>query len=376
MSRESLDYHGHKCYTITKMTKKDETVKMANANFHMEFIKVDTEREGMRLYDAKSAPLRLYGVFHDGKCYRRLPENVAEATNPGVVGLSKNTAGGRVRFTTDSPYVFIKTVYNSAHVMTHMPLSGSSSFDMYVYEDGKEIYDSTFRAPMPEETVGGYESIRDWGTRKMRTVNINFPLYNDVDELYIGLDENAAVEPAPDYKYEKPIVYYGSSITQGGCASRPGTCYQGFVTRHFDINHVNLGFSGNARAEDAIAEYIAGLDMSAFVYDYDHNAPTKEHLAQTHERMFGKIREKNPTLPIIMMSRPRFKKSIDELSRFEIIKRTYENAKAECDKNVYLIDGSELCLDNENTVDGCHPTDYGFKCMADRLIKELSKIIK
>ncbi len=349
---------------------------MANASFHMEFIKVDTEREGMRLYDAKSAPFRLYGVFHDGKCYRRLPENVAEATSAAVAGLAKNTAGGRIRFRTDSPYLLLKCVYGSAHVMTHMPLTGSSGFDLYQYVDGKEEYVSTFRPPQPENSVGGYEAIRELGTREMRTFNINFPLYNSVDELYIGLDENAAVLPAPDYKYEKPIVYYGSSITQGGCASRPGTCYQGFVTRHFDINHVNLGFSGNARAEDAIADYIAGLDMSVFVYDYDHNAPTAEHLEATHERMFKKIRAAHPDMPIIMMSRPKFTKSKDEAARFEIIKRTYENAKAAGDDFVYLIDGSELCLDNENTVDGCHPTDYGFKCMADRLIKELSKIIK
>ena len=349
---------------------------MINANFHMEFIKVDTEREGMKLYDAKSAPFRLYGVFHDGERYRRVPADVAEATNPGVFGHAKHTAGGRVRFITDSPYVFIKAVYDKAHVMTHMPLSGSSSFDMYVYEDGKQVYSSTFRAPMPEETVGGYESIRDWGSKQMRTININFPLYNSVDELYIGLDENATVEPAPDYKYEKPIVYYGSSITQGGCASRPGTCYQGFVSRHFDINYINLGFSGSAKGEDAISDYIAGLDMSIFVYDYDHNAPTTEHLAQTHEKMFKNVRAKHPDIPIIMMSRPNIRKSSGEDKRNEVIKRTFANAVAAGDKNVYFIDGRELALDYDNTVDGCHPTDYGFKCMADRLIKELTKIIK
>lgn len=342
----------------------------------MEFIKVDTEREGMRLYDAKSAPLRLYGVFHDGERYRRVPKDVAEATSAGVAALAKNTAGGRVRFTTDSPYVFIKAVYGKAHVMTHMAITGIAGFDMYQYVGGKEIFDSTFRPPLPEETVGGYEAVREWGTKRMRTLSINFPLYNSVDELYIGLDENAVIEPAPDYRYEKPIVFYGSSITQGGCASRPGTCYQGFVTRHFDINHVNLGFSGNAKGEDAIAEYIAGLDMSAFVYDYDHNAPTAEHLEATHERMFLKIREKNPTLPVIMMSRPKLSKSADEQRRNEIIKATLEKAQARGDKNVYFIDGRELALDYDNTVDGCHPTDYGFKCMADRLIKELEKIIE
>ena len=137
---------------------------MSNANFHMEFIKVNTEREGMKVFDIKKeSAFRIYGVFHDGERYRRVPADVAEATNPGVFGHAKSTAGGRVRFTTDSPYVFIKVVYDNAHVMTHMPLTGSSGFDMYQYAYGKETFDSTFRPPQPEQTVGGYEAIREWG---------------------------------------------------------------------------------------------------------------------------------------------------------------------------------------------------------------------
>lgn len=347
---------------------------MSNANFHMEFIKCSTEREGMKLYDAKCEPFRIYGVFHDGERYRRVPKQIAEATSVGVELLAKNTAGGRVRFATDSPYVFIKAVYGKAHVMTHMAVTGIAGFDLYQYHNGKEVYDSTFRPPLPEETVGGFEAIREWGTRRMRYININFPLYNSLRELYIGLDEGSVLECAPDYKYECPIVFYGSSITQGGCASRPGTAYQPIVTRHFDVNHINLGFSGNAKGEDAIANYIASLDMSMFVYDYDHNAPSADHLQATHEKMFLKIREAHPNLPIIMMSRPKFSLSSDEKRRLSIIETTYKNAISRGDKNVYFIPGYELCRDNDNTVDGCHPTDYGFRCMADRLIAEIEKI--
>ncbi len=342
---------------------------------HMEQISIGIAREGLKLYDAKKSPFRLYGVWHDGKRYRRVPKDYAEATSAGVAECAEKTAGGRVRFITDSPYIVIKCVYAEMNVMTHMALCGIAGFDMYTYVGNKELYTTTFRPPHPSEIKGGFEGVYDFSDAKERMLNINFPLYNEVEELYIGIKEGSVLKPAADYKYEKPIVYYGSSITQGGCASRPGTTYQGFVTRHFDINHINLGFSGNARGEEAIGDYIASLDMSVFVYDYDHNAPSKEHLLATHEPMFKKIRKAHPDLPIIMMSRPKFIKTDDEIIRNEIIKKTYDNAKAASDENVYFISGTELCLDNENTVDGCHPTDYGFKCMADKLIALLEKIL-
>ena len=171
-------------------------------------------------------------------------------------------------------------------------------------------------------------------------------------------------------------MYYGSSITQGGCASRPGMSYQAIVSRRFDYDYINLGFSGNAKAEDTIIDYIKNLDMSIFIYDYDHNAPTVEHLANTHEKMFKAIREAHPNLPIIMMSRPKFKLTDLEEQRLEIIKTTYNNAIASGDKNVYLITGKELTAlcGNEGTVDNCHPTDFGFASMAKAVGDVIEKI--
>jgi hypothetical protein len=200
----------------------------------------------------------------------------------------------------------------------------------------------------------------------MKEVTINMPLYSEVDKFYIGLDEDAVVEAPMPYKLEKPFVSYGSSITQGACASRPGSCYQHILTRRFDTDHINLGFSGSARAQVEMAEYVANLDMSLFIYDYDYNADDPEFLEATHERMFTLVREKNPDLPIIMMSRPKFYLDSEELKRVEIIKKTYENARANGDKNVYFIDGRELCkyCENEGLVDNIHPTDYGFASMA------------
>ena len=153
--------------------------------------------------------------------------------------------------------------------------------------------------------------------------------------------------------------------------------YENIISRRLNADYINLGFSGNAKGEREIAEYVSELKMSCFVYDYDHNAPSVEHLKSTHERMFKIIREKNPELPIVMMSRPKFRLYGHEVERLNVIKETYNNALKSGDKNVYLIEGPELMelAGNDGTVDGCHPNDLGFASMAKVLGDLLKKII-
>ena len=323
-------------------------------------------------YDVKSEPFSVHGVFYENGKFRRMNEDVAKGVSEGVYWLHSNTAGGRVRFKTDSKYVAIYTKMSNIGKMPHFALTGSAGFDLYI----NERYYKSFVPPF--DITDGYEGVIEFSSKKMREITINFPLYSDVNELYIGLSEKATVEKASEYRVEKPIVYYGSSITQGGCASRPGNSYQAIVTQKLGINHINLGFSGNAKAEKEISDYICSLDMSAFVFDYDHNAPTIEHLESTHERMFKEIRELKPNLPIIIMTRPKYDLTREEKIRREIIKRTYENAKNNGDNDVYFIDGKSLmrlCHD-EGTVDACHPNDLGFYSMAMAVIKVLKNEVK
>ena len=323
-------------------------------------LKVETkiEKEGLKFYDAKCEPFKIYGVYYDGERYRRMPQELGDKLGYWSSVLSKNTAGGRVRFRTNSSYIAISRK-GEMDTMPHMSATGSSGFDLYF----GTRYIRTFVPPVAK--CDFFESIIETDDHGMKEVTINFPLYSEVEELYVGLDENALVEAPTPYRIETPVVFYGSSITQGGCASRPGTCYQPYVTRKFDCNHINMGFSGSAKAEVEMAEYIANLDMSMFVYDYDHNAPTLSHLIETHERMYKIVREKHPEIPIIMMSRPKLYLDAEEEQRVEIIKKTLDNAKAAGDKNIYFIDGRDLCkyCGNEGTVDGCHPTDFGFASM-------------
>jgi len=326
-------------------------------------VKTNIGKDDVRFYNVDDTPFKIYGVYKENGKYRRMPEKIAQNVSEGIYRLHTSTAGGRVKFKTDSKSVAIYARMDRVAKMPHFAFSGSIGLDLYV----SDRYIKTFVPPCDIEE--GYESIVEFENNELREITINFPLYSSVKNLYVGVEEGSALKEATPYKNTKPMVFYGSSITQGGCASRPGMSYQSILSRRFNYDFINLGFSGNAKAEDGIIEYIKNLDMSVFVYDYDHNAPTAEHLAETHEKMFEAIRKENPNLPIIIMSRPKFNLTDEEKKRRSIIETTYKNAISKGDKNVYIIDGkalTQLCRD-EGTVDNCHPTDFGFASMAKAL---------
>ncbi len=352
-----------------------KSLKDVDKNFE---VKTNINVEGIRFYDPKNAPFSIYGVTYVDGAYRRLPEDVAKATSDSVHFLSTNTAGGRIRFMTDSRYVAVQTKMSVVTKMAGFAMTGSSAFDIYAENADGYVYNNSM---MPYFNFSdGYESIiylpENTAEDKMREITLNFPLYSSVEEVYVGVDENARLEAAPEYRVTCPVTFYGSSITQGGCASRPGNSYQCLLSREFGFDFVNLGFSGSALAEDAIADYISSLETSLFVYDYDYNAPTAEHLAATHEKLFLKFREAHPNTPVIMMSRPVYVLDRSNRERVDIIRRTYENAKARGDNNVYFVTGPELMAlaGCEGLVDACHPNDLGFASMARALSPVFEKI--
>lgn len=337
-------------------------------NFEVKTVVEDT----LNFFSSLETPFHIHGLISTPKGFARMPEETAAAVNEGVFSLFRNTAGGRLRFRTNSPKVAIRAKMANIGKMPHFALTGSAGFDLY---EGT-IYRGTFVPPFDIEN--GYESMIVLPGIQERELTVHFPLYSDVLSLEIGLCAGASLLPAADYCKKLPVVYYGSSITQGGCVSRPGNCYENIISRRLDCDHINLGFSGSARGEDAMADYIAGLPMSIFVYDYDYNAPSVEHLQNTHEPMFRRIRRKNPLLPVIMISRPQPNPTAEELVRRDIIKSTCENAISAGDKNVYFIDGStmlHLFGGDGGTVDNCHPNDLGFMCMAKSIGAVVEQIL-
>ena len=338
----------------------------ANMNFAN---KLDIE--GLIYRDISEAPFRLYGLLFENGEYFRLHEKAAKDTSDNVYDMYKTSTGARLRFVSDSPYVAIRAVLSRTERIPNMTFIGTIGFDLYA--DG--AYAGTF---VPSVTENAYEAIVKLPDAKQREFTIHFPLYANLESLEIGLDEKASLAPASDYDIEAPVVFYGSSITNGACASRPGMAYPAQVGRMLNANHHNLGFGGSARGEKAICEYIAAMKMSAFVLDYDYNAYNPEHLEETHEPFFKLIREKNPDLPILMISAPKPERDASWQRRYETIKKTYENAIAAGDKNVYFLDGGAPLreIGQEFLVDGIHPSDLGFYFMAKAVSEILRPILK
>ncbi len=322
--------------------------------------------------DVTEPPFSVHGLMSDENGFYRIPYEVAAEANEGVRGLNLHTAGGRVRFCTDADRIVLRAKMRDISKMPHFALTGSTGFDLYA--DG--VYKGTFMPP--QDIEGGFSAELFTGEGGLREITVHFPLYSGVTKLELGFPPGSRIEKAAPYAIQPPVVYYGSSITQGGCASRPGNSYQNILSRLLSCDHINLGFSGSAKGERCIAEYIAGLEMSAFVLDYDHNAPTPEHLEATHCAFFNIIREKNPDLPVFMLSRPQPNPNDEELIRRDIVKRTWETAVRNGDENAYFIDGTQMLNifgGDSGTVDNCHPNDLGFYCMAKALEPSLKSAL-
>ena len=346
-------------------------------NFRLETIK----ETNVMWRNARDSAFSLHGVFYseeEGR-YRRVPKTVAESVSAGVAYLSTCTAGGRLRFTTDSQYVAIKALIPVVGPMRHMTLCGSAGFSLYENGKFKGIYSLEY-AQIQQQIEGkiAYEGILYFRTNGMKEVELYFPLYNGVCELFIGVNEDSCVQPMPYTNGRKPIVFYGSSITQGGCASRPGNDYISHLSRWLNTDIINLGFSGNGKGEKEIRDYIAGLDVSAFVMDYDHNSPTVASLEETHYPLYRTFRDAHPDAPVLFVTKPDFENDPNEPSRRAVIEKNYQRALAEGDTRVGYVDGETLFQTEDRdacTVDRCHPNDLGFYRMAEVILPTMQAIL-
>lgn len=340
------------------------------------------ETEGIVFHDVRTADVDFYGLYRplEAPEFCRMPQNVADAVSDGVAALNHNTAGGRLRFCTNSRKIVVSVRQTGEKDPSpHHAFINTAGFDLYVVENGRQRFWSCMIPPIGR--TNGYEAQAKFPTDDMREFVLNFPTFDGVLELSLGLEEGAALTRGGKYRLDKPVVFYGSSITQGACASRPGNIYENILSRRLDIDYTDLGFSGRARGEKAMAEYIAALPAAAYVVDYDHNAPTVDHLEATHEPFVRILREKNPLTPILLISRPNhpitpiaFEKTP---VRRQIIRSTYEKLVAEGDRNIYFLDGQtffekygDCCI-----VDGVHPNDLGMVCMADGIEPILRRIL-
>lgn len=331
----------------------------------------------MKTYTLFDPPLKVYGapLFEKEKSLSRLPEDLINKL-PHLSHLGRRCAGGRVAFKTDSPLFTVKVTLKTLSVDLGMSLYGCQSAQVMLGERKNARHIGVVNPPNYHTKVfeRSFEK-----SAELEQVTIYFPRNEQLENIEISVNDGARVTAPTPYRYEKPVVLYGSSITEGGCCCNSTNAYSAILSRWLDFDYINLGFSGSAFGELAMADYINTLDMSVFIYDYDHNAPTVQHLAQTHKPFFDRIRAAHPHLPIVMMTRPAEVYTPEFVARREVVLATYRAAQRAGDQNVYFIDGEAFYGDTDRNLcsaDNCHPNDLGFYRMASVIRPVLEGILR
>lgn len=326
------------------------------------------------------APFKVSGLawFSQDKSLCRMPLTSLEKLPAAVKGLSEDPAGGQIRFQTDSPFLSVKASLNGRANMAHMPATGQYGVDCYWGKEGEPL--KFIGVTKYDISKDGYECAFFKGrSGEMRNVVLNLPLYGGLKDLQIGLAPGAKILPPPPYAIAAPVVIYGTSITQGACASRPGTCFTNILSRRLNVEFINLGFSGNGRGQPEVVEVIAQIKPAAmFIIDYVANWTQPE---KTFPEMVKTIRASHPDTPILVLSQIPFDDPNSRGgSRFAVdfLSRQVAEFKKAGDNNIHFYDMDGALKDSfeDCTVDGVHPNDLGHYKMADALCPVVKEILK
>ena len=316
--------------------------------------------------------------------YTRLPADLQGVVRKAVWDLGQNSAGLAIRFRTNSKCIGAEWRPLNNFGMSHMTPTGVRGLDLYALVDGEWLF---VGAGQPNGKKSRNVFIRKMNG-EMREYIMYLPLYDGVINLSIGIDSTAVIEKphvedlVPSEK-NLPIVFYGTSVTQGGCATRPGMAYPSIIERKLHRETVNLGFSGNGRMDKCLGDKIAKIPASMYVIDCLANC-TSQIVKDSTEHFIRAIVEANPDVPVLMVSNYCYpyqyldaQFQIDTPEENAIWKEFAQKFRKEGYKNVRYIDAyakgnmkkSPIGPDHEGTVDGVHMTDLGFLRFADFLIK-------
>jgi lysophospholipase L1-like esterase len=307
----------------------------------------------------------------------RFPERM-KAQLPETLSLAlQQTAGGRLRLRTDTGSLSVKARFPGFTVRTFITQYTAHGFSTYV--DGR-----CWSARIPGAQEGEAElSLFNGAPRQMRDVCVYLPLYGPVEVLSIGVDEGAGFELPTPFALERPVVFYGTSITQGGGASRSGLSYQAMLARDLNLDYANFGFAGKGRCEREVAEALAEVDASCYVLDVGQNTSVEE-LRERFKPFMDTLREARPQTPLLattpilnnaeLWSQDQQQTAEDKR---EIIRSAVQDRKQAGDQAVYLLEAADyLGADfTDGTVDGLHANDLGFTRMAEGMKPRLAQIL-
>lgn len=317
-------------------------------------------------YDLQSLDIEGRGWTDTKAPYDRFPAKAEGMVRPAVWSLSRHSAGECARFVTDATTIHARWSLTSDRLdMPHMPATGVSGLDLYVKRDGEWKWLAIGRPTAQSNSVELVTGI-PVGSREYL---LYLPLYNGVSKVEIGLPEGTSLSKAPARKTgaDKPIVFYGTSITQGGCASRPGMVHTALLGRWLDRPVINLGFSGNGQMEAEVASLMAEIEASVYVIDCLPNLQGPQ-VAERTEPLVKLLREAHPETPILLVEDRNYSNAFLVTSQHErnagnqaALRAAYEQLTADGVKHLHYLPGDDLLGDdNEGTVDSSHPTDLGF----------------
>ena len=340
---------------------------------------VTEENSDVLWYDIELLGIEGRG-WNDTKAkFDRLPAKAEGVVRGAVWGLSHHSAGMAVRFRTDATTIQARwSLTGSNLAMPHMPATGVSGLDLYVKaESGAWRWLANGRpTQFPENRATLAQGI-PVGDREYL---LYLPLYNGVTSVQIGVAKTHNLETLPRAADAKPIVFYGTSITQGGCASRPGMVHTAILGRRLDRPVINLGFSGNGKIEQEVADLLAELDVAVYVIDCLPNMNAEEVAART-EPLVQTLRDAHPKTPILLVEDRSYsdsflvegKRQRNESSR-QAFREAYQRLVDEGVTGLAYLAGEHLLGDDgEATVDSSHPTDLGFVRMADAFEPQLKQ---
>lgn len=338
----------------------------------------------MVYHDARNFPLYGTAVKNDSVTYTRLPDSLKTKVRKELYDLGTNTAGLYIRFATDAKKMKVKWKSTFNVEMNHMAPSGIRGFDVYTLTDDNKW---EFMGPARPVVNKKHSKATVFANNKpgMREYMMFFPLYDGADSLYIGVDSAATITmPKVDLpKSEKPVVIYGTSITQGACASRPGMCHTSMLVRDLNREVYNLGFSGNGRLDLEVAEVMASVDAGLYVIDCLPNNKV-DALKANIDPFFQLLRNRRPDVPVLFVESPMFPGYMfdmteeDTLNEKNAALRAYYNKlKKQGVKNIYYFEAKNILTeDRQGTVDGYHFTDLGFYRFEKKLLPVIKKILK
>lgn len=314
--------------------------------------------------------------------FTRLPDSLQSKVRRALWNLGLNSAGISVRFRSDSPRLKAKWHSRNKFAMNHMTATGVRGLDLYVMQPDSSWTTVCSARPSLSSATSISSLVSDMEPGVMREYMLYLSLYDGVDSLWIGVDEGCKVlAPAVDLpKAGKPVVMYGTSILQGGCATRPGMAHTNILQRRLQREVVNLGFSGNARLDPEIAQFMASADAACFVLDPLPNC-TSEQLRERLPRFVDILRAGHPETPILLVESPMFpisrfnrevKQTLTEKNR--VFRELYHSLKEKY-PNIFYFESEKTLLYPEATVDNYHYTDSGFSDFARELEPVLLQII-